>query len=236
MKKLLFVLLCACVGFSAFSAPISNDNTLTEQLSAKPITGYVQLGNVDEFSDIPQDLKVILVDWFGNEDTCDLIVSQSGNWFNIFEFYTSEFGFNVRFYFKIEDQIYGACGQDIQVVLGDQSQNPLTEYSSTSDPEFSYYTVQSGYSYVIGVNIIRNPYLEIIGFNVDAGRLGPIADPYYHRGDVDGDKAVNITDVTTLIDYMLSGSISINKINADVDYDGKISISDVTELIDMLLN
>ncbi len=236
MKKLLITLVCACLGLSALSASHPAGNVMTEQLQALPLTGYIQQENVDEYDHIPNDVYVILVDWFGMEHTCALLISQTSNWFNIFEFFISEFGFNVRFYFMIDGQIYGACGQDTQVVLGDQSQNPLTEYVSTSDPGFSYYTVQSGYSYVLGVRIIWNNDIEIIGFNVDAGRLGPIVDPYYHRGDVDGDNAVNITDVTTLIDYLLTGRISINKINADVDYDGKISISDVTELIDILLH
>ena len=53
MKKLLIALLCTFVGLSAFSAPNSNGNTLTEQLNAKPLTGYVQLGDVDENGWVP---------------------------------------------------------------------------------------------------------------------------------------------------------------------------------------
>lgn len=57
------------------------------------------------------------------------------------------------------------------------------------------------------------------------------------RGDVDGDGSVSISDVTTLIDYLLSGNAqAINAENADVDQDGAISISDVTALIDYLLS
>ena len=54
-------------------------------------------------------------------------------------------------------------------------------------------------------------------------------------GDVDGDGIVNITDVTTLIDYLLSGG-TVNESGADVDGDGIINITDITELIDKLLN
>ena len=53
-------------------------------------------------------------------------------------------------------------------------------------------------------------------------------------GDVDGDGLVNISDVTELIDLLLTGNTSGN-VNADVDFDGSVNISDVTELIDMLL-
>lgn len=56
------------------------------------------------------------------------------------------------------------------------------------------------------------------------------------NGDVNGDGAVGITDVTDLIDYLL-GKAPENFItaNADVDGDNSISIADVTTLIDVLL-
>ena len=56
-------------------------------------------------------------------------------------------------------------------------------------------------------------------------------------GDVDGNDKVNITDVTSLIDYLLAGNTSvINTTNADVNGDGRINITDVTDLIDYLLS
>ena len=56
-------------------------------------------------------------------------------------------------------------------------------------------------------------------------------------GDVDGDGNVNISDVTALIDYLLSGNVSgINVNAADCNQDGCINISDVTALIDFLLS
>ena len=55
-------------------------------------------------------------------------------------------------------------------------------------------------------------------------------------GDVDGSANVNIEDVTSLIDYLLSGiSSGINTTNADVDNNGKVNIDDVTALIQLLL-
>ena len=57
------------------------------------------------------------------------------------------------------------------------------------------------------------------------------------RGDVDQDGNVNISDVTALIDYLLSGNADdISLDNADCDQDGNINISDVTSLIDYLLS
>ena len=56
-------------------------------------------------------------------------------------------------------------------------------------------------------------------------------------GDVNADDNITIADVTTLIDYLLSGdSTSLSLNGADVDDDDSISIADVTALIDMLLN
>ena len=54
------------------------------------------------------------------------------------------------------------------------------------------------------------------------------------KGDVDNSGAVNIADVTALIDYLLAGG-DVNEYNADVDGSGAIDIADVTSLIDFLL-
>ena len=52
-------------------------------------------------------------------------------------------------------------------------------------------------------------------------------------GDVNGDGEVNISDVTALIDLLLSGETGTEM--ADVNKDGEVNISDVTSIIDMLL-
>ena len=52
-------------------------------------------------------------------------------------------------------------------------------------------------------------------------------------GDVDRDGSMNIADVTSLIDALLSGYVG--PLNGDVDGDGIVSIADVTNLIDRLL-
>ena len=57
------------------------------------------------------------------------------------------------------------------------------------------------------------------------------------RGDVDGSGSINISDVTALIDYLLSGNASgVNTSAADCDQSGQINIADVTALIDYLLS
>lgn len=57
------------------------------------------------------------------------------------------------------------------------------------------------------------------------------------RGDVNGDSSVNIADVTSLIDYLLSSNVSgIDLSAADCNEDSSINIADVTSLIDYLLS
>lgn len=51
-------------------------------------------------------------------------------------------------------------------------------------------------------------------------------------GDINGDGKLSISDVTNIIDQLLSGDVPAY---ADVNGDGKVSITDVTALIDMLL-
>ena len=56
------------------------------------------------------------------------------------------------------------------------------------------------------------------------------------RGDVNGNGSINISDVTTLISYLLgTESGSFNEAFADVNGDSIINISDVTALINILL-
>ena len=57
------------------------------------------------------------------------------------------------------------------------------------------------------------------------------------KGDVDMDGKVNISDVTSLINYLLSHNAQgVNLVAADVDNNGIINISDLTSLIHFLLS
>ena len=60
--------------------------------------------------------------------------------------------------------------------------------------------------------------------------------PDYLLGDVDMDGEVGISDVSALIDYILTGEADpFNILAADMDQNGNIGISDVSSLIDYLL-
>jgi len=57
----------------------------------------------------------------------------------------------------------------------------------------------------------------------------------YEQGDVDHDGRVSISDVTTVISYLLGNADSCCSICSDVDADGRVNIADVTTLISILL-
>ena len=62
-------------------------------------------------------------------------------------------------------------------------------------------------------------------------------EPEFTRGDVDGNGEVKIADVTTLINYLLTGNAEgVNLQAADCDQNGEIKIGDVTTLINFLLS
>ena len=54
------------------------------------------------------------------------------------------------------------------------------------------------------------------------------------KGDVNRDGAVNVTDVTTLVNMIL-GVIAKDQESADVDSNGTINVSDVTALVNLIL-
>ena len=56
-------------------------------------------------------------------------------------------------------------------------------------------------------------------------------------GDADGDGKLSVTDVTAIIDYVLSNDASgINLDAADFNNDGQVAISDVTAIIDYIMH
>ena len=66
-------------------------------------------------------------------------------------------------------------------------------------------------------------------------------EPAYQLGDVNKDGKVSIADVTTLINVLLNGNVTVETDNyspaaANVNGDDKISIADVTALINLLLS
>ena len=60
--------------------------------------------------------------------------------------------------------------------------------------------------------------------------------PDFLRGDVDMDGVIGISDVTRLVDYILTHDATGMSVEAaDTDLDGSIGIADVTKLVDYIL-
>ena len=88
------------------------------------------------------------------------------------------------------------------------------------------------------------------GFSPDDAEHSPVSDKWelylisvneavapYRLGDVNDDGYVDITDATTLINYLLSSDpTGVNLIAADMNEDGLVDITDATTLINYLLN
>ena len=99
-----------------------------------------------------------------------------------------------------------------------------------TEPFRAHWNSRTGYVTYAGVNgdIVANDYVTIVGEEPE---------PTFTRGDVNDDGNVNISDVTALINYLLSGDASqINIDAADCNQDSNVNISDVTTLINFLLS
>ena len=89
--------------------------------------------------------------------------------------------------------------------------------------------------------VLRVPFASYDAYynNVNWGRFNTIVSKQdvglVTAGDVNGDGNVSISDVTALIDLLLSGG-AIDNPAADVNGDSNVSISDVTALIDQVLS
>ncbi len=94
--------------------------------------------------------------------------------------------------------------------------------------------VFSNPTHPIGIGINKTGYLNLLDY-YDA-ELTPANTPS-KLGDVNRDGRVNISDVTVLITYLLSGSAGdIDLVAADVTQNDEVNISDVTTLITMIMS
>ena len=89
--------------------------------------------------------------------------------------------------------------------------------------------------YVFGADESGHRYQQPVFGELDPHHFTVNLSISYALGDVNHDGAVNIADVTLLIDHLLGNATNIYLDCADVHSDGAINIADVTALIDLLL-
>jgi uncharacterized protein YjdB len=125
--------------------------------------------------------------------------------------------------------------------------NHIISLTPSASPIMPTLTVSSSDPSVAAARLVNNK-IQVVGIKegtttITVGSVDGTAIPatclvtvYTELGDINCDGFVNISDVTSLIDYLLSGDGSlISAKNADVNGDESINISDVTTLIDILL-
>ena len=116
----------------------------------------------------------------------------------------------------------------------------INKTGNTYKNEFTY-TIPSNWN-ADNLNIVafisrplrQNALTDLYVTNANKRKLGVFDEPSVNPGDVNGDDIINIDDVTSLIDLLLSGDTLPDY--ADVNGDGVTSIKDVTILIDILLS
>lgn len=107
-----------------------------------------------------------------------------------------------------------------------------------TDKFYTVYNLVEGGTFLYKVKALYTDGTESAWSNKEMVTLfdnGP-APHEFAVGDVNHDGGVNISDVTTLIDYLLGNPDGVCTTCADVDGQGDINIADVTALIDMLLS
>ena len=129
------------------------------------------------------------------------------------------------------DSLFNGCTGLTTIYVG---MNWSTENVSSSENMFNGCTeLVGGMGTVYDENHIDKTYARIDGGEETPGYFSEA----YTVGDVNDDSSVNISDVTTLIDYLLSGDATgVNTSASDCNMDGDVNISDVTTLIDYLLS
>ena len=138
---------------------------------------------------------------------------------------------------KVTDMrwMFSSCSELTTIYAGNGWSTAATT-DSNSDGMFRECTkIRGGQGTTYNASHTNRLYARIDGGTSNPGYFSEKGGAFL-RGDVNGDGSVNISDVTALIDYLLSGNASgINLSGADCNQDSSINISDVTALIDYLL-
>ena len=132
-----------------------------------------------------------------------------------------------------EDGIYAWTKSD---VVFEEAAN--VEFKVVQDHAWDYAWPSSNWVYEVTE---AGTYDFVITFNAETKEITCTATkhdaPQGMRGDVNMSNDVTISDVTSLIDYLLSGDeTGISVVNANCNLDEGVTIADVTALIDYLLS
>ena len=120
----------------------------------------------------------------------------------------------------------------IDVLAAEIAQTRVDNYASTENGGAGW-TLEGEYS--AAVKAIKDylnqrfPYLDT--------KFRELAASSTRKGDINGDREVNVADVTTLVDYILGKNpTNCNEGACDINGDNEINVSDVTSLVDIILS
>ena len=136
--------------------------------------------------------------------------------------------------------------QSIQVYAGENEELTLRGVQEEGNDSSRIVTGLTGHSYMFTDLLPGGAfYYRVKAYYIDgtssswskSRHVVLFGEPHdYLMGDVDGNAGVTITDVTALINYLLTkDATGINTSAADCDQNGSVTISDVTALINYLL-
>lgn len=119
----------------------------------------------------------------------------------------------------------------IDVLAAEIAQTQADNYASTANGGAGW-TLEGEYS--AAVQDIKT-YLNQRFVYLDT-KFKELAASSTRKGDINGDREVNVADVTTLVDYILGKNpTNCNEGACDINGDNEINVSDVTSLVDIIL-
>lgn len=149
--------------------------------------------------------------------------------------------------FRIGSDLYYCDIESIKIYAGEYEDPDLRDIAEEgdsisrlitgiTDKSYMVSDLEPGLTYYYKVKALYTDGTESEWSNFECVTL--LADtPANERGDVNGDRDVNISDVTALINYLLTKDASnINPDAANCNHDGEINIADVTALTNYLLS
>lgn len=136
--------------------------------------------------------------------------------------------------------------QGIKIYAGDATGSAALRASETGDANYRLIEGITGKSQMVRDLAAGGTYFYHVKAHYIDGTESDWSDTHivtlvdgghpYEVGDVNHDGNVNITDVTALINELLSGQGNACPMCADVNVDGNVNITDVTALINLLLS
>ena len=192
-----------------------------------------EMKNFDNDTDIPSDSAAFYI--VGGEGSWSL-QEPLGKMTNLGNgIYVDTISISAPIYFVFADGGPELWNNDWTVFNGQYRFGPTSTTTITTgtqygtdrrDNNYSYYFTGEGSDYLFTLDS------DNLSFRIDIIETQPAI----LLGDVNNDGLVNISDVSSLIDFILGSALEqVNVLNADLSQDGDISIVDVTQLIDSLL-